>query len=122
MDIFVGMAHSVELWEKKITITPAMLKLISEIDEFKGIWLTLGQIAPDKLVSLKKVATIESVASSTRIEGAKLSDSEVKALLANLNIKSLKNRDEEEIAGYADVMNLLFESYKEMNPSENVIK
>ena len=118
MDIGVFM----DIWNKEIQITPKILKLIAEIDEFKGSWQALGQLAPDKLNSLKKVATIESIASSTRIEGVKLSDSEVKALLSGLNINSLKNRDEEEVAGYAEVMNLIFESSHDLIPNENIIK
>lgn len=111
-----------ELHEKIINITPKILKLIAEIDEFKGSWLTLGSLAPDRLNSLKKIATIESIASSTRIEGSKLTDSEVKKLLMGLDFKSFKSRDEEEVAGYAEVMNLIFESYKELALSENIIK
>jgi hypothetical protein len=60
-----------ELYEKEITITPKILKLIAQIDEFKGSWSSLGKLAPDRLTSLKKIATIESIASSTRIEGGK---------------------------------------------------
>lgn len=111
-----------KLHEKNIIITPKMLKLISEIDEFKGSWAALGQLAPDRLTSLRKVATIESVASSTRIEGVKLSDSEVKILLSGLDINSFKSRDEEEVAGYAELMNLIFDSFMELPPSENIIK
>ncbi len=111
-----------EIWQKNVQITPKILKLIAEIDEFKGSWSALGQLAPDKLMSLKKVATIESVASSTRIEGVKLSDSEVKALLSGLDVNSFKSRDEEEVAGYAEAMNLIFESSSELIPNENIIK
>lgn len=111
-----------KLYKKQILISPKILKLISELDEFKGSWSSLGQLAPDRLTSLKKIATIESVASSTRIEGVKLSDSEVKALLSGLDINSFKSRDEEEVAGYAEVMNLIFENYREMSLSENTIK
>lgn len=57
-----------------IQITPKILSLISEIDEFKGAWKALGQLAPEQLNALKKVATVESIGSSTRIEGSKLSD------------------------------------------------
>lgn len=110
------------LHKKPITITQKILKLISEIDEFKGSWAALGQLAPDRLTSLRKIATIESVASSTRIEGVKLSNSEVKALLSGLDINSFKSRDEEEVAGYAEVMNMIFNSYEELQPNENIIK
>jgi len=64
-----------------LRITPEILSLIAEIDEFKGAWRALGRIAPDRLSSLRRVATIESIGSSTRIEGAKLSDREVERLL-----------------------------------------
>jgi hypothetical protein len=82
-----------------ITIDPIMLNLVAELDEFKGRWEMLGRLAPDKLQSLRRIATIESVGSSTRIEGARLSDHEVEALLANLDINSFRSRDEEEVAG-----------------------
>ena len=67
-----------------ITITPEILKLIAEIDEFKGRWTVLESLAPEKLTTLRRIATIESVGSSTRIEGARLSDSQVEKLLAGL--------------------------------------
>ena len=57
-----------------IAITPDMLSLIAEIDEFKGAWRALGTLAPDRLMALRRVATIESIGSSTRIEGSTLSD------------------------------------------------
>ena len=60
-----------------LAITPEILRLIAEIDEFKGAWAAIGRISPDRLTSLRQVATIESIGSSTRIEGAKLSDREV---------------------------------------------
>ncbi len=52
----------------QVTITPEILKLIAQIDEFKGRWEALGAISRDRLTQLKKTATIESIASSTRIE------------------------------------------------------
>ena len=58
---------------KNIAITAEILKAISEIDEFKGKWRATQDLAPDRLKTLKRIATIESIGSSTRIEGAKLS-------------------------------------------------
>ena len=60
-----------------IQITPEILSLVARIDEFKGAWRALGTLAPDRLSALRRVATIESIGSSTRIEGSKLSDREV---------------------------------------------
>lgn len=72
---------------QNIQIRSQFLSLIAEIDEFKGAWRALGQLAPGQLQLLKRVATIESIGSSTRIEGSKLSDQQVEALLSNLQAK-----------------------------------
>jgi hypothetical protein len=86
-----------------IHITPRMLNLIAEIDEFKGAWQHMHTLTPDRLSALKKIATIESIGSSTRIEGAKLSDREIENLLARVDSQSLQSWDEQEVAGYAFV-------------------
>ncbi len=105
-----------------LRITPATLALISELDEFKGAWQAVGRIAPDRLSSLRRVATIESVGSSTRIEGARLSDREVERLLARVDARSLATRDEQEVAGYAAVIETVFEHWAEIPPTENHIR
>lgn len=107
---------------EKITITPEILNIIGEIDEFKGIWQLLGKMAPDRLLALKKVATIESIGSSTRIEGSKLSDQEVDRLLSHVDALSFQNRDEQEVAGYAFVCEKVFENFDMIPISENAIK
>jgi len=105
-----------------LRITPEMLSLISGIDEFKGAWRALGTLAPERLLALRRVATIESIGSSTRIEGSKLSDREVERLLSNLEIKAFAHRDEQEVAGYADVMETVFASWPEIAVTENHIR
>lgn len=105
-----------------LKITHEFLGLIGEIDEFKGAWRALGTLAPERLSALRHVATIESIGSSTRIEGSKLSDREVERLLSNLAIKSFKSRDEQEVAGYADVMNTVFSASAEIAITENHIR
>ena len=107
---------------ESITITPEVLRLIAEIDEFKGAWMALGRISPERLTALRRVATIESIGSSTRIEGARLSDREVEALLAGLDVKSFASRDEEEVAGYAETMETVFSHHAEITLTENHVK
>lgn len=92
------------------------------LDEFKGTWRVLNNLAPDRLADLKKVATIESIGSSTRIEGAKLSDQEIEMLLSGLETKSFQSRDEQEVAGYAETMNQIFLSWETIPFTENYIK
>lgn len=105
-----------------LEITPEILKLIAEIDEFKRSWKALGLLARRSLAALRKVATIESIGSSTRIEGARLSDRQIETLLSNIESKSFTTRDEQEVAGYADVMQTLFESWETIPITENYIK
>ncbi len=104
-----------------LRITPEILSLIAEIDEFKGAWRAIGRIAPERLSSLRRVATIESIGSSTRIEGSRLSDREVEALLANIRIGSFATRDEQEVAGYAEVMETIFSAYDAIPLTKNYI-
>ncbi|MCF7675093.1 MAG: Fic family protein [Akkermansiaceae bacterium] len=105
----------------KIQLSNEMLRLIASIDEFKGEWRAVESIKPDRLQSLRRVATIESIGSSTRIEGARLSDREVEDLLRGLQTESFRSRDEEEVAGYAYVMETIQVSWTEMPVSEGIV-
>lgn len=108
--------------EPKILVTQEILQLIAEVDEFKGQWKALTIVSSQRLSHLRKVATIESVGSSTRIEGAKLSDKQVETLLSNLRSTSFKTRDEQEVAGYAETMDIVFQSYEDIPLTENHIR
>ena len=105
-----------------LVISPEMLNLIAEVDEFKGAWSALGTLAPERLSALRRVATIESVGSSTRIEGSRLSDREVDRLLSNLAIPSFASRDEQEVIDYAETMNLAFSSWREITLTGNHVR
>jgi len=118
MGIFLDMS----LNTTTLQITPDILSLIAELDEFKGAWKALGTLAPERLSALRRVATIESIGSSTRIEGSKLSDREVERLLSNIEIKAFETRDEQEVAGYAAVMETVFAGAEAITITENHIK
>lgn len=118
MGIFMGMPIN----STSLEITAEILSLISELDEFKGAWKALGTLAPERLSALRRVATIESIGSSTRIEGSKLTDKEVAALLSNLEIKKFETRDEQEVAGYAEVTETVFAHADSISLTENHIK
>ncbi len=117
MGKFMGMNLNTDFLE----ITPEVLSLIAELDEFKGAWKALGTLAPDRLRALRRVATIESVGSSTRIDGVKLSDKEVAQLISNIGIKKFETRDEQEVAGYAEVMETVFARFDAVGLTENHI-
>jgi Fic family protein len=105
-----------------ILVSQELLALLSEVDEFKGAWRALSTIAPERLNALRHVATVESIGSSTRIEGSKLTDREVERLLGKLEVRRFGTRDEQEVAGYADVMETVFRSWSEISLTENHIK
>lgn len=105
-----------------LVITPEILSLISEIDEFKGAWRSLGILEPERLIALRRVATIESIGSSTRIEGSQLSDRDVEKLLLHINIQNFSSRDEQEVAGYAEVMETVFYAWENIPINENHIQ
>lgn len=129
MDLNGAFRIEIELFLKKshfvlptdIPISADELRLIASIDEFKGSWRLLEGMYPEHLRSLRRVATIESVGSSTRIEGAKLTDAEVEALLGRVGTESFASRDEQEVAGYARVMELVFAAHAEMRVNENLL-
>ena len=104
-----------------IEITPEILVMVAEIEEFKGAWQAIGRISPERLSALRRVATIESAGSSTRIEGATLDNRAVERLLSNLDLRTFTSRDEQEVAGYAVVMETVFESAGAIVLAENHI-
>ena len=116
------MIDPIEQFASEFAPTHEILNLISEIDEFKGKWKVLQNLSPERLSALRRVATIESVGSSTRIEGVKLTDREVETLLSDLKQYSFTSRDEEEVAGYAGAMELVFESWQDISLTENHVQ
>ena len=99
-----------------------LLKTISQIDRFDASWSSMEKKEAPILKHLKSIATIQSVGSSTRIEGSKMSDKEVEVLLNKMDISKLEDRDSQEVAGYSNVLNLIAESADEIEISENNIK
>lgn len=99
-----------------------VLQLISYIDGFKGKWNIVENKENRYLKELRKIATIESIGSSTRIEGATLTDNEVQELLKNIKITKLKTRDEQEVIGYYDVLELIYDNFPHIKLSESYIK
>ena len=90
--------------------------------KFKSKWELLKTMPPERLQQLRKVATIESIGSSTRIEGAKLTDIQIETLLFNLASTSFKTRDEQEVVGYAEAMDIVLQAYEDLHIIENHIR
>lgn len=99
-----------------------VLNLISQIDLYKGKWNVIERQENNYLKELRKIATIESIGSSTRIEGGTLTDKEIEELLNDVKITKLKTRDEQEVIGYYDTLEIIYENYDNIRLSENYIK
>lgn len=111
-----------KIYNFTIELNWKLLKQLSQIDRFDASWSTLEKKERNGLSSLKSIATIQSIGSSTRIEGSKMNDNEVKALIEKIDISKFDDRDSQEVAGYFNVLNILSESYKDITISKGDIK
>jgi Fic family protein len=102
--------------------TSELTRLIGELDHFRGHWRKLREIRTERLAQLRQVTTIESTGASTRIEGAELSNADVARVLSGLSIDSFRARDEAEVRGYGELLNLVFESHRDVGLTENHLK
>lgn len=98
-----------------------ILKTIGFIDGFRGKWNQIGGKESRYLNELRQIATIESIGSSTRIEGSKMSNEEVEDFVNAIKITAFKSRDEQEVFGYYDTLNLILDSFESIEISENHI-
>src|SRR5690606_13250735 len=85
-------------------------------------WTSIEKKEGQRLKQLKSIATVRSVGASTRIEGSKMSDDEVEALLKEIDITKIADRDSQEVVGYFETMDLISESYEDMAITENSLK
>jgi Fic family protein len=99
-----------------------LISLISDINRFDAEWKSIERREGQSLKELKSIATIRSVGASTRIEGSRLSDEDVDTLLKNIDISKLQERDQQEVIGYFDVLDLINESYEDISITENGLK
>ena len=106
----------------KIDIDWKLINIISQIDRFDASWTTIEKKEGQSLKQLKSIATVRSVGASTRIEGSKMSDEEVTVLLQEVDISKLEDRDSQEVVGYFNAFDIISESYRNIDISENSLK
>lgn len=95
---------------------------ISKIDELKGRWIAGANLSPQVLGRLKRSVLITSTGASTRIEGAKLSDEDIEKMMRGLSVQKFADRDVQEVKGYYELLNNVFDSWKHIKYNENTIK
>ncbi len=105
-----------------LSLTMALMRDVSKIDRFVAEWTTIEKREGQSLKQLKAIATVRSVGASTRIEGSKMTDAEVEVLIDKIQISKLEERDHQEVAGYFDALNVIAESYNDIEISEGNIK
>jgi Fic family protein len=93
------------------TTTQLIIQKIARIEQFRGEWKQVDHDENRYLKELRRIATIESIGSSTRIEGSTLTDAEVATLLRNLKVARLERRDEQEVVGYYDTLETILDNY-----------
>jgi len=107
--------------DNRIKLSQEIVANIAKIDRFQGLWQGGARFSPQILSRLKAWAIISSTGASTRIEGAKMEDEEIARFLRGLKTNPPKNRDEQEVAGYADLIGRVFDNYSSIKLTENWI-
>ena len=107
---------------KNIKITHQLLKTIGELEYFNGQWPILKKKIENELGKIKHISTIASIGSSTRIEGVQMSDEEIDNFINNIEEDSFLSRDEQEILGYKNVLDEIFDNFDVIKISVNFIK
>lgn len=92
------------------------------IDDYLARWQDRSDLTPDHLMELRQLATVQSVGSSTRIEGVQLQDDEIADLIQNMAMQKLDSRDEQEVAGYFNALQIILDGYEEIPLSINMVK
>lgn len=111
-----------KIYNFKLDISWDLLNQINQIDRFDASWSTLEKQEKYSLTSLKHIATIQSVGSSTRIEGSVMNDDQVKALIENIDISRFEDRDSQEVAGYYNVLNILTDNPEDISITKSDIQ
>lgn len=103
-------------------INPQILSYLTQIDEIKGRWVAGVNLHPQILKRLKEFVLVTSTGSSTRIEGSKMTDSDVEKLLKGISMQKFRDRDKQEVQGYFELLENVFDSWDTLSFNENLIK
>ncbi|MEK7651029.1 MAG: Fic family protein [Patescibacteria group bacterium] len=116
------MANNIKLDQRLEHLPAEIWSKITRIEELKGQWIAGAQLSPQVLGRLKRSVLITSTGASTRIEGAKLSDEDVERLMRGIDIQKFTNRDKQEVKGYYELLENVFNSWKSLKFNESTIK
>ncbi|MBI2335055.1 Fic family protein [Candidatus Daviesbacteria bacterium] len=110
-------------FDKRLTQVPNEIwSKIAQIEELKGRFIAGTNFSPQFVNRLNRSVLITSTGASTRIEGAKLSDEDVADLMQGIAIEKFSDRDKEEVRGYFELLQNVFNSFQDLKFSESLIK
>lgn len=110
-------------YDRRLESLPAnLINIIARIDELKGRWVGGRNLSPQVVDSLRRSTLITSAGASTRIEGSKMTDKDVKDFLSGLKIQKFAERDRQEVSGYYESLEFIFSHFGELPLTENSIK
>ncbi|MDO9580263.1 MAG: Fic family protein [Bacteroidales bacterium] len=96
--------------------------IITQIDRLQGQWIAGAKLSPQVLGRLKRSVLITSTGASTRIEGTKLSDEDIEKMMRGIDIQKFTDRDKQEVRGYYELLDNVFNSWKTLHFNESTIK
>lgn len=100
---------------------PHIVAILSAIDEARGVFRVSARMTPQAITNLKKSVLVTSAGASTRIEGAKLTDDEVKEIMQGMSSSKFADRDSQEVQGYLETLQNVFESYHTLQLRESTV-
>ena len=100
---------------------PHIVALLAEIDGIRGEFKGGLRMTPRAVTNLKRSTVVTSAGASTRIEGAKLNDEEVEKVMRGLSVSKFAERDTQEVQGYLETLQNVFDSFQTLPLRESVI-
>lgn len=111
-----------QVFDFQLSLDWSLMNIINRLDRLDVQWSSIEQKEGRVLNELKNAATVRSVGASTRIEGSRMTDAEIDIFLQKLDISRLESRDQQEVAGYYDVLEIICQSYESISFTESNIK
>lgn len=110
-------------FDKRLTQIPNEIwSKIAQIEQLKGRWIQGTNLSPQFLNRLKRSVLVTSTGASTRIEGSNLPDEAVDDLMSGIAIEKFTDREKEEVRGYFELLQNVFNSWEDLGFSEGSIK
>ncbi|MBI5400916.1 MAG: Fic family protein [Candidatus Yonathbacteria bacterium] len=101
---------------------PHIVAFLAAIDETRGVFRVGVRMTPQAISTLRKSVLVTSAGASTRIEGSKLSDEEVKKIMQGLSISKFADRDSQEVQGYLETLQNVFDNFQTLPLRESTIQ